>query len=131
MKTRTSFLQLAGSVGLIFSIQKAGASEIHAEASAQTEVSSLAGAVQGALQGMAVEAGSEASVKNQIEEHVYNELRHHMGLTQSQKTNLEESNLLDLEQDVSSPPNGPQSSTKSLNFKFYFKLINCDLEKEK
>jgi len=85
MKTRTSFLQLAGQVGLIFSIQKVAASEIHAEASAQAEISSLAGAVQGALQGLAVEAGSEASVKNQIEEHVYNELRHHMGLTQSQK----------------------------------------------
>ena len=68
----------------------------------------MANAVSSALaeQGVAMGAGNTAALKSQIEEHVfnqvYNELTSNLSADETQKTDLEQRNNLDLEQDVSS-----------------------------
>jgi hypothetical protein len=108
MKTKTSILKLS-SVGLLFTIQKATveaatiSAVAHSEAQIDAEISSLANSVQQALSlsGLGSEAEADSDIKNLIEEHVQNQLAEEMFIEETQKTNLEESNQVELEQKVS------------------------------
>lgn len=57
--------------------------------------------MQQALAEQGLESGSSTEMESLIKEHVQNQLEEGMFSQQTQKTNLEESNQLDLEQDVS------------------------------
>jgi len=112
-------------VGLLFSIQKCGVgavqttSTLNSDSQVDAEMTTLADSVQMALADSGLEAGSEAhsELKNMIQTHVQSQLEQNLMTQEGQKTNLDESNQLDLEQKV---------STETLRAKslFYFNSLN-------
>ena len=76
----------------------------------------MANAVSSALaeQGVAMGASATSTLKSQIEKHVYdqvyNELTSSLEADQTQRTDLEEHNLINLKQDVSRPSQSLRTS---------------------
>jgi len=93
-------LQLAGSVGLLFTIQEVGAASVHntsgvqSKASIDAELTTLADSVQEALLQNGLDSGADDQLRTRIHQHVHSQINREHG----QKTNLDKSNQLDLEQ---------------------------------
>lgn len=126
MKTKTSFMQLAknmSTVGLLFSISKAGveaastSAAVETEAQSDAQLHSLAVSMQKAMMEQGIDAGSTSELQSLIKQHVESQLSESMHAEQSQKTNLEESMLVDLQQDVSTP------RSHNVLISFHFVLI--------
>jgi hypothetical protein len=114
MNTKKSMLKLAnlGSVGLFFTIQSSNVSAVtttaaaHTEAQINAEISALANSVQQALAstGQGSEAVADNTMKAELEAQMQSFLAESIMNEETQKTNLEERNLVGIKQKVSAVP---------------------------